>query len=164
MPAESSFVPHFTILGITQQEWLIRSFHNLLSLIHSATSSNSQCNSFADYCFYCFIHLPCYCSTPGMPPLLFPFFPKCFLVLRVVYPKLRTNEVKKGNDFSKKREKRSQRFVSGSQKDKFKPYGCGKKSPPIRVVFFSTNLLFGNPSRIKRLSFFPFSFEKMFMC
>src|SRR5690606_29395779 len=35
-----------------------------LLIIHFATSSNFLCNSYADYCLYCFIHLPCYCSTP----------------------------------------------------------------------------------------------------
>ncbi len=112
------------------------------------------------YCLYCSIHLPYYCSTSGTPPLLFPLLPKCFLVLRVIYPKLRTNEVKERTVFSKKKRKKKPKVRFGFSKRQVQALRVWKKISTLRVVFFSTNLLFGNPSRMKRLSFFFFSFGK----
>src|SRR5690606_2827488 len=66
----------------------------------------------------------------------FSLAPKCFLVLRVVYPKLRTDEIMKGNVFSKKKEKKE---AKGSfrvlKKTSSSPTGVEKNLHPTGSIF-----------------------------
>lgn len=89
---------------------------------------------------------------------------KVFLVLRVVYPKLRTNEVKKGNDFSKKREKKKPKVRFGFSKRQVQALRVWKKISTRSGSIFLHKLAFWKPFTDKTAFFFPFSFGKMFMC
>ena len=105
-----------------------------LLIIHSATISNPQAIP---------LLITAYIASficPAIVPLLERH--PCFsLASKVIFspagclPQIADKRIKKENSFSKKREKRNQRFVSGSQKGKLSPTGVEKNLHPMGSIF-----------------------------